>query len=235
MAVRAVRLWHQGELDAALLEVQSFLRRTRVHEGLNEFRGNALAMQAGIQEEAGDLAAAWRSLRQRDDLPFSCQSNYLCHQIQVVEILLHHSRYAEAQLRIRLGLKHVYEACLPEALKLLRLFCRIPPSHRERDLRRHRRLLQRAVQSFGVADGQIPQGEFDSRVEALSVLFQEGLVRYNEMGERARWLLGQQDPAAALGLVRAFVRTEPLGFYRQLAVHQWSEHGLVEEVVRLTD
>lgn len=82
-------------------------------------------MQAGIQEEAGDLAAAWRSLRQRDDLPFSCQSNYLCHQIQVVEILLHHSRYAEAQLRIRLGLKHVYEACLPEALKLLRLFCRI--------------------------------------------------------------------------------------------------------------
>ncbi len=60
MARRATRLWHQGELDAALLEVRLFLRKTGFREGPDEFRGDALAMQAGIQEESGDLGAAVR-------------------------------------------------------------------------------------------------------------------------------------------------------------------------------
>lgn len=233
-ACRALRLWHQGELDAALLEVQSFLRKTRDHEGRNEFRGDALAMQAGIQEESGNLGAALRSLRQRDELPFSCQSNYLCHQIQVVGILLRQERYAAAQQRIRLGLKHVYAACLPDALRLLVLFCRIPHRNRARNLRRYRGLLRRAVQSFGVPEGLLPRGEFDRRVESLSVLFLEGLRRYNELSDRTRGLVAQGDTPAALDLVGAFVRIEPLGLYRQLAVKQWGGHRL-EDDPRLED
>lgn len=235
VAVRTVRLWHGGELGAALREVRSFLRRTRVPVGTNEFRANALAMQAGIQEESGDLGAALRSLRQRDELPFSCQSNYLCHQIQVVGILLRQERYAEAQQRIRQGLKHVYAACLPDALRLLVLFCRIPTRHRAHDLRRYQDLLRRAVQSFGVPEGLLPRGEFDRRVEAVSVLFREGQRRYKQLGDRARGLVAEGDTSAALDLVRAFTRIEPLGFYRQLAEDQWREYGLVAEMGRAED
>lgn len=236
MALRTVHLWHRGELDAALLEVRSFLRRTRVPVGPNEFRGNALAMQAEIQEESGDLDAAFRSLRQRDNLPFSCQSNYLCHQIQVVGILLRQERYAAAQQRIRQGLKHVYAACLPDALRLLVLFCRIPHRHwARRDLSRYQNLLRRAVRSFGVPQELLPRGEFDRRVEALSVLFREGQRRYKQLGDRARRLVAQGDTSAALDLVRAFVRIEPLGFYRQLAEDQWREYGLVGKEVWTED
>jgi hypothetical protein len=42
----------------------------------------------------------------------------------------------------------------------------------------------------------------------------------------------QGDTTAALDLVRAFVRIEPLGFYRQLAENQWRGYGFVQEEVR---
>ncbi len=227
--MRVHNLIREQEWGEALRAIRVCMKRMGNNRASLDLMAEAISLQACVYNEAGDLKSALRSLKRREILPFASQDAFLCHQIAIVELLVCMNHYNDAQLRIRLALKRVYTACLPDALRLLCLYCLLPVEAVRSDELRYGRLLRRASKSFGIAALTIPPGTLCQRARALQQQWQAALSRHNLMTAEARRQLRDVGTSAALGVVKTYLRTEPLAFYKQLAYNQWSEYGISEE------